>query len=130
MLLPLYTDEFNSSGSVPKSTGATRSLNFYEGILLGLRRLEAEGARMNVQVYDTRVNSISSLLTKDEIKNADFIFGPVSKSKVIEMAMFAKTNNNIILSLNSSEGLTSENPYYIQSSPSFSTHWRRSYRIC
>lgn len=120
VLLPLYTDEFSTTQSVPKS--AIRSLNFYEGVLMGLRGAEGQGANFDVNVYDTRVNSISSLMDKPEVSNADFIIGPVSANNVVEFAKFAKENGNIMLSMNSSEGLATENPYYIQASPSFSTH--------
>lgn len=120
VLLPLYTDKFKETNSVPREV--RRSLNFYEGVLLGLRRLDAEGLKMTVNVFDTKVNSMASLANKSEIINADFILGPVNRTNVSEMAETAKKNGSMILSLNSGDGLTSENPYYIQSSPSDQKH--------
>jgi ABC-type branched-subunit amino acid transport system substrate-binding protein len=120
VLLPLYTNKFKETNSVPREV--RRSLNFYEGILLGLRRLEAEGLSMTVNVYDTKANSMASLANQSEITNADFILGPVNRTNVSQMAATAKSNGSMMLSLNSGEGLVSENPYYIQSSPSDQKH--------
>ncbi|MGB0861612.1 MAG: ABC transporter substrate-binding protein [Saprospiraceae bacterium] len=120
VMLPLYTDKFKQTNSIPREV--RRSLNFYEGVLLGLRRLEAEGLNMTVNVYDTKVNSMSSLGNVAEVQNADFILGPVNRTKVTQMATIAKTNGSIMLSMNSGENLASENPYYIQASPSDKKH--------
>ncbi len=123
VLLPLYSADFASTKKLPKrnSTGR-KSLDFYEGVLMGLRKVEAEGGTMTVNVFDTRSNSISSLVEKSEVKNADFVIGPVSVGNVKEFANYAKQNGNIMLSMNSSEGIAIDNPYYMQASPSFSTH--------
>lgn len=120
VLLPLYTDEFKETGKVPSK--AERSINYYEGMLLGFRRLEGEGANLTVNVYDTKVNSIESLKEYAEIKNADLIIGPVSAGDVQVAAKFAKERQQLLVSLNSSEGLTAENPYFIQASPSMAAH--------
>lgn len=120
VLLPLYTDEFKASNQVPSK--AERSINYYEGMLLGFRRLEAEGGNMRVNVFDTKVNSIETLMSKSEVANADLIIGPVSSGNVSIAAQSNKTNEQLLVSLNSSENLTSENPYFIQASPSLASH--------
>jgi hypothetical protein len=120
VLLPLYTGDFITNNQVPSK--AKRSINYYEGMLLGFRRLEGEGVNMNVNVFDTKVNNISTLMSKSEVANADLIIGPVSSGNVAIAAQSNKTNKQLLVSLNSSENLTHENPYFIQASPSLSSH--------
>ena len=120
VLLPLYTDEFKENNKVPSK--AKRSINYYEGMLLGFRRLEAEGGNMRVNVFDTKVNSIETLMGKSEVANADLIIGPVASGNVSIAAQSNKTNEQLLVSLNSSQNLTSENPYFIQASPSLESH--------
>lgn len=120
VMLPLYTDDFLQSNAV--SSRAIRSLNFYQGIMMGVEQLNMEGLNMTVHIYDTRVNPVGALTTDPDVQQSDFIIGPVVSDEVAQMAQVAKSQQKLILSLNSKEGLTQHNPYYLQSSPSFKTH--------
>ena len=120
LLLPLYTGDFIATDQVPSK--AKRSINYYEGMLLGFKKLEREGGNMTVNVFDTKVNSIETLMSKSEVANADLIIGPVSSNNVAIAAQSNKANGQLLVSLNSSKNLTSENPYFIQASPSLASH--------
>lgn len=120
VMLPLYTDDFLQNNTV--SSRAMRSLNFYQGIMMGVEQLNMEGVNMTVHVYDTRVNPVGALTNDPDVMQSDLIIGPVVSDEVAQMAQVAKSSQKLLLSLNSKEGLTRNNPYYLQSSPSFETH--------
>lgn len=120
VMLPLYTDDFLQNNAV--SSRAMRSLNFYQGIMMGVEQLNTEGINMTVHVFDTRVNPVGALITNPDVQQSDLIIGPVVSDEVSQMAEIAKSQQKLLLSLNSKEDLTSNNPYYLQSSPSFETH--------
>jgi hypothetical protein len=120
IMLPLHTNEFKASGQIPAD--AKRSINYYEGMLMGFKKLESEGSNLRVHVYDTKVNTIETLTSKAEVAGADLIIGPVSSEDVSAAARTVKSNQQLMVSLNSSEDLTSDNPYFIQASPSLASH--------
>ena len=65
LLLP-----FNSSGS----SYTESNMDFYSGVLLALRDLEAEGVKTSINVYDFQAGVPSA----SELGNNDFILGPIS----------------------------------------------------
>ena len=65
LLLP-----FNSSGS----SYTESNMDFYSGVLLALRDLEAEGVKANINVYDFQAGVPSA----SELGKNDFILGPIS----------------------------------------------------
>ncbi len=64
LLLP-----FNSAGSYTES-----NMDFYSGVLLALRDLEAEGVKTNLNVYDLQAGVPSA----SDLSKNDFILGPIS----------------------------------------------------
>lgn len=123
VLMPFFTDRVDPTAtSIPAES--ERSLRFYEGILLGIRQLQAETHDLNISVHDTRRDPsvVSGLLTNSDVANADLVIGPVDADAVRVVSGFAKEYQVPVVSLNSSESIGRENSYYIQSSPSFTTH--------
>ena len=62
---------FNSAGSASET-----NMDFYAGVLLALRDLEAEGVKGTINVYDLQAGVPSGF----ELSKNDFILGPVSSS--------------------------------------------------
>jgi len=102
------------------------SINYYGGMQLALDRLEAEGVSMKVSIIDTEADPtrMQGLLEKrTEVRNAQLIIGPYRRENIRMAAAFSKRENVILISpYSASANLTSENPNFIQVSPTLETH--------
>ncbi len=84
-----------------------KMIDFYEGFLLAVQEMKAAGHSTNVYAYDETPYdsaSISSVLAKPELKNADLIIGPYDALHLNEMIAFANKNNvNLLVPFSSKE---------------------------
>ncbi|MGB1241730.1 MAG: ABC transporter substrate-binding protein [Chitinophagales bacterium] len=126
VMLPFQLNKFaptaSNMDSVPKKTKL--SLQFYEGIQIGLEHLKNEGVSLNVQVYDTQNSpfEVKKILDNPEMKQADLILGPIYNKQLVEVAKFAKANRiHAVSPLSPSNKITYDNPYYLMASPSIET---------
>ena len=63
------------------------------------------------------------LLERHDVQNAHLIIGPYSKKPLVKVAEFAKKNKKILVSpTNTSNTVTENNPWYIQTNPSLQSH--------
>ncbi len=124
VLLPFMTDRFNiESGKVYERSKI--ALQLYGGMKLAAKELENEGVNLSLDVMDTRASesTVISLLESSAVQNAHLIIGPVRKNNVVRAATFAKKEKTPFVSpLSPSMGLSDENPYYLQLSPSLKSH--------
>lgn len=127
---------FRSAGFVPSPTKeiptkSIKSVEFYEGLLIALDSLKKKGLKLDLHVFDTNYDTlqIDSILSKEELINADVIIGPYFSSSLSRIAAFALKNRIIHISpFNSKEDLVKNNPYFLQMNPSFKRHCEFLYK--
>ncbi len=123
ILMPLQADAVNiAADKMPRS--AVRGMNFYEGSLLALQQLSAEGINLNVSVYDTKRSPavVQALIDNQSLSAKDLIIGPASTENLRIVANAMQATNTPIVSLNLNSRIASEHPNYIQASPYFNSH--------
>ena len=124
IMIPFNSDKVNTlEGGIHSSSKP--SLHFYEGAKLALNVLSNEGANFNVSVLDTKRSEIetNSILNRSALQNAHMIIGPYSSKSLELVADFAKTYQKTIISpVNTSNKITSQNPFYLQANPSLQSH--------
>ncbi len=97
-------------------------LEFYEGFLLAVEKLQQKGLQLKLFVYDTQKDSatITGIIEKEELKSVDLIIGPVRRNLFKIVAGFAKQNNiDIIMPSPAKYNFTNNNPNVFQIIPSF-----------
>jgi hypothetical protein len=127
ILMPFMSKNFTPTNGKEIPIQSIKAIEFYEGVLLALDSLKAEGVNLFVNVYDTERDTtvVQNLLNQRELQEADLIIGPLLSNNLKIVAEFAKTNKKILVSpLNSRNNLTANNPYFIQVNPSFDVHSR------
>ncbi|HMQ45924.1 MAG TPA: ABC transporter substrate-binding protein [Saprospiraceae bacterium] len=125
VVLPFLSNQFSAStGVLPENSDW--ALQFYGGVQLALEDLNEEGVKLNVNVMDSKASDkeVSRLTTtRTELLNSHLIIGPYRRECVQVMAEFAKRSNITFVSPHSSAaGVSSNNPNYIQVSPSLKSH--------
>ncbi|WP_052595194.1 amino acid ABC transporter substrate-binding protein [Aureispira sp. CCB-QB1] len=127
IMMPFMSKNFVPANRKEIPIRSIKAIEFYEGVLIALDSLKAEGVNLFVNVYDTQRDTtvIQNLLKKRELQEADLIIGPILSNNLKIVAEFAKTNKKPLISpLNPRSDLTLNNPYYIQVNPSFEVHSR------
>ncbi len=123
-LLPFLTNQA-SAGSVPERS--TLAFQFYSGAKIALEQVSLEeNINLVVDVWDTQASDAdfqALLNTNPRIEKPAVFIGPVRSSHVETFAKWAKTRRKIVLSPDSpSSGLTTQNPDFIQITPSLQAH--------
>jgi hypothetical protein len=125
ILMPFMSKDFTASNGKEIPMHSIKAIEFYEGVLIALDSLKAEGVSLFVNVYDTQRDTavVQNLLKQRELQDADLIIGPILSKNLKIVAEFAKTNQKLLVSpLNPRSDLTLNNPYFIQVNPSFKVH--------
>lgn len=67
--------------------------DYYQGVLLALEQLKKEGIIATLHVYDTRMDSLTtvSILRKPELASMDLIIGPLDHPSFAAASSFAKS---------------------------------------
>ena len=116
LLLPFCSGmpsaEFKRKKLAPVQKAA---LEYYEGILTALDSLEKLGFECSLTVYDTQKDSLTTLriLQKPEIKNMDFIIGPMFKEGINMVAAYCLENKIFHISPVVSVASSVNTPYLI-----------------
>ncbi len=124
MMLPFLTDRFNFLDDKIDERSML-ALHYYAGAKIALEELEELGYKMNITIMDTKASEsgISNILSRPEIQAANLLIGPIRNNNLSMVASFAKQHRVPMVSpLSPSTQVTSENPYYIQVSPSLVAH--------
>jgi hypothetical protein len=125
IMMPFMSTNFNPSNGKEIPIQSIKAIEFYEGVLIALDSLKAEGVNLFVNVYDTERDTaiVQNLLSQRELQEADLIIGPLFSKNLKIVAEFAKTEKKLLISpLNPRSDLTVNNPYFIQVNPSFEVH--------
>lgn len=127
IMMPFMSKNFTPANGKEIPIQSIKAIEFYEGVLIALDSLKAEGVSLFVNVYDTQRDTavVQSLLEQRELQEADLIIGPILSNNLKIVAEFAKTKKKLLVSpLNPRNDLTINNPYFIQVNPSFDVHSR------
>lgn len=125
IMMPFMSNNFVPSNGKEIPIQSIKAIEFYEGVLIALDSLKAEGVNLFVNVYDTQRDTtvVQSLLNQRELQEADLIIGPLNSRNLKIVAEFAKAQKKPLVSpLNPRRDLTVDNPYFIQVNPSFEVH--------
>jgi hypothetical protein len=125
IMMPFMSKSFTPSNGKEIPIQSIKAIEFYEGVLIALDSLKAEGVNLFVNVYDTERDTavVQNLLNLRELQDADLIIGPLLSKNLRIVAEFAKTKKKLLVSpLNPRNDLTIDNPYFIQVNPSFDVH--------
>lgn len=123
IVMPFFAQEVSNAAKMPGSS--VQGMNFYEGSLLALQQLSAEGVNLDVEIFDSRRSSavVQGLVDNFTLSKMDLIIGPAASNNVRIVAEgVAKKSSVPMVSLNLNSSLTKENPFFIQASPYFGTH--------
>ncbi len=126
LLLPFLTNRFDTLNNVipPNSQWA---LHFYSGMQLALEEIEQEGRiRLQVDVLDSQAEqqAVSQLLRdNDPLRNAHLVIGPYMRENVRLVAEQVKETGQVLVSpYSAADQISTNNPNYIQVSPTLETH--------
>jgi hypothetical protein len=121
LFIPFSTqeDKINPSGNL-------RFLQYYSGVKLAGRKLETEGIKLNIDVFDSE----NSNFTKQLSKKYEAFIGPyasahaeLSKANLQKVINFGKENKIPVVSpWYSNSKITENNPYYMQLKPNIKEH--------
>ncbi len=119
VLLPFFLNKIYS-----KKDKSSFIFNIYKGINLAKEILYEEGKQINIYSYDTKkdLNCLKEILNLDELKNMDFIIGPLFPNLVRYTANFAKKYQiNMLNPLSYNDDMSKGNPFFYLFMPSNET---------
>ena len=72
-----------------------RMVEYYEGFLMAVDSLKRTGTSLDLYVYDSgkEVSTLNAILSKNEMKKMDIIFGPMHQKQIKPLSDFAKKND-------------------------------------
>lgn len=118
----ISTSKFDIDQRRKKNYKSFEFLQFYEGILMGLEKLEQQGYSVVLNVYDVEQNDsekVKVLFEKEEVQTSDFIIALLYQSAFNTAANLARKYNTFIINpLSERADIIENNPYVIKYSPS------------
>lgn len=137
VFIPMYTEDvFNdiSFGS-NKSTfpkNALPGLEFYNGVMMAIDSLNAEGARVEIFIYDTKqtTQSLAALFRKPELINVGLIIASITNTSELQLFANYSINKNIPLISATYPNYVGviENPFFVILNSSFQAHLQGLYK--
>lgn len=110
VILPFLPDAASRSESA-------RMVEYYEGFLMAVDSLKRSGTSIDLYAYNSgaNVNSLNDILSKNEMKNMDIIFGPLQQQQIKPLADFAKKNDiRLVIPFTSKDNTVFRNPAIYQ----------------
>lgn len=96
---------------------SARMVEYYEGFLMAVDSLKRSGTSIDLYTYNSgaNVNSLNDILSKNEMKNMDIIFGPLQQQQIKPLADFAKKNDiRLVIPFTSKDNTVFRNPAIYQ----------------
>ncbi len=135
---PVYLDSaFNNSNyklgnnNLPKNI--LPGLEFYNGVMLAVDSLNAEGIHAELFFYDTKNSSepFSQILQKPELVGVSLIIASFNnRAEIKPLADFARINKIALISETyPNDGGISENPYFVLINATLRTHCEALYKF-
>jgi len=110
VILPFLPDAASRSESA-------RMVEYYEGFLMAVDSLKRSDTSIDLYTYNSgaNVNSLNDILSKNEMKNMDIIFGPLQQQQIKPLADFAKKNDiRLVIPFTSKDNTVFRNPAIYQ----------------
>lgn len=109
---------------LPFSTSKSdRFVEYYEGMLLAIHKLQEQGIFIDLHVFDsTESSDVNNILQKNDLENIDLIIGGVNKEHIHSIAEFAdkhQINYVIPFSSNNEEVFTKSKVFQVNTPHSF-----------
>ncbi len=137
VFIPLYVDDvFNAEANVPGKINLPKNvlpgLEFYNGVMMAIDSLNAEGAKVEISIYDTKQTnaSLSQLLRAPEMNNVGLIIADITNTAELKMFADQALSKNIPLisaTYPNYVGVTA-NPFFVLLNSSFQAHLQGLYR--
>ncbi len=98
-----------------KSQEAIKMIDFYEGLLLAVDELTADGRKVSISVYDESEESMASILNKLSAQPCHLIIGAKSLENIELLKKYSKENNiTMAIPFSSKEDITVGYPNVFQ----------------
>ena len=113
----LFPFNYDSAESASAVAGNRTVMDLYEGILIGVEQLEAEGKKIALYPYDTKGNrpglaAIDQILSQEEMLGMDLIIGPLYPRPFERVFEFSKQHRiNMINPISESDRVMGDNPF-------------------
>ena len=126
LMVPLYLNDVSNLDMSKENihrTHKARSLSFvqfYEGFMMAVDKLEKEGLRMNLTVIDVTDNVYTAEQALSQIRgeDLDLIVGPFFGKSFVIIEEYAKTNNIVVVNpLSTRESVIVDNPNVVKVKP-------------
>ena len=110
VILPFLGDGGSQSESA-------RMVEYYEGFLMAVDSLKRTGTSIDLYTYDSgsENSSLNTILSKDEMKSMDVIFGPLHQQHIKPLADFSKKYGiRLVIPFTSKDNTVFNNPSVYQ----------------
>lgn len=127
LLMPFSLDEKSLHALEKRDVGKRNrpfiGLAFYEGALLALDSLRAQGVQLDLMVYDSRnsAEDVRRITAKPEFRGVDLIIGPVFPSEVKQAAQYAAEKGIPIISPFLTPSEVTNDPTFYATNPGIPT---------
>ncbi|MCW3079569.1 hypothetical protein [Segetibacter sp.] len=137
VFIPLYADDvFSETSFLTDKTNLPKNvlpgLEFYNGVMMAIDSLNAEGSRAEISIYDIKQNakSLNTLLKSSELNNVGLIIAAITNTA--ELKLFADQalikNIPIISATYPNYVGVSQNPFLVVLNSSFQAHLQGLYK--
>ncbi|MGL4293411.1 MAG: amino acid ABC transporter substrate-binding protein [Bacteroidales bacterium] len=110
LMLPFELNKLNT----PQAR-QNRYVEFYEGFLIAVDSIRHSGVSIDLYVFDTETEGISSILKNPTVAGCDLIIGPAHNDQINQVAKFANEHGiNMINPFTFDSDATENNPHLFQ----------------
>jgi ABC-type branched-subunit amino acid transport system substrate-binding protein len=118
----------NKSKAKPLSEETKAALDFYDGALLALKKIEANQnnkLKIELNFFDTWGSDsvVNELMKEKAVVNADVIIGPATHDGAKRVAEFCKQRKIVnVQPFSPAKSIASDNPYHVKIAPTIEAH--------